>query len=155
MAQQGMTASLCRHLPKFSDAVLTAAEATGVCANRCCNPAQPKYWQKLGELLHVCLSQTVLKSFPAAPDSSRWNSQRERGGSMVLYLCVQPSTSSVWQFLAEILLKECWMSIYQVLIRSHQTSLGTALVSQVSTMPGCALGVPTMGVQVFSPAPLF
>lgn len=34
------------------------------------------------------------------------------------------------------------MSTYQALLRSHQTLLGTAVVSQVSTMIGWALGVP-------------
>lgn len=78
--------------PKIHDAELTAAEVTGVCANRFHNPAQRKHWQTLWEL-HVYLSQTILKPFPVAPDSSRWNSQRDLGESMVLYLCAQPSIS--------------------------------------------------------------
>lgn len=137
--------------PKIHDAELTAAGVTGVCANKFCNPAQCKHRQKLREL-QVYFWQTILKPSPVAPDSFRWNSQC---GLMVLHLCVQPSISSVWHLLAEILFKECWMSTYQVLLRSHQTMLGTAAVSLVSTMPGCALGIPSMGVQDFSPAPLF
>lgn len=140
--------------PKIHDAELTAADVTGVCLNNFCNPAQCKHWQKLGEL-HVYLWQNLLKLFPVAPESSRWNSQCELGGLMVLHLCVQPSISSVWHLLAETLFKECWMSTYQVLLRSHQTLLWTAVVSLVSTMPGCALGVPSMSAQVFSPGPLF
>ena len=58
------------------------------------------------------------------------------------FTLAQPSISSVSQLLAELLLKEHRMGMSQVLTRSHETLSGTALVSQVSTMPGCA---PNMG----------
>lgn len=77
--------SLGRHLPKFSDAVLTAPEASGVHANRHCNPAQGKYWHKLGESLHVYLLWTVVKPFPVAPASSGWQSWCARDGLLGLY----------------------------------------------------------------------
>lgn len=144
-AQKCTSASLCRHVPKFSGAVLTAVGDSGVCANRCCNPAQGKYWHKLRVLLNVCLLWTVVKPFPVAPASSGQQSHCVLGGLMGLdFVLPEVYTGTTLHLLS--LTASNWaapqaaqVSMSEVLTRSCRTLLGTPLVSQASTMPGCAL----------------
>jgi len=117
--------------------MLTAAEASGVCANRCCNPAQGKYWHTFGEPLQVYLLRIIAKPFPVAlalggRAGVHWVSCWACTLCWQKFTLALPSIYSVLQLLAELPLKDHRVSMSQVLTRSRQTLLGTVLVSQLN-----------------------
>lgn len=98
---RGMSASPRSRLPTPSAAVLRAAEASGVHANRCCNPAQGKYWHKLGEPRRVYLLRTAVKPSAVALASSGRQSQCALGALLGLcFLLPEVHTCTSLRFLS-------------------------------------------------------